>query len=313
MLSPDEVRWAYRILLDRDPENESVVHSATHLPGVAELRRQFMSSSEFLLKNPSSGFGNIEAIALLDAYGVPGRLKVNLSDHIGLRVLRGEYERNEVQFIKKNLRSGDTFLDIGGNIGFFTVLASYFVGDTGRVITFEALSENVAVLKQNLSENPFCSNVSLVQAIIADRAKPNARMAYHSLADGSGNSGGASIASDDASLPANSRTEELAQDTLDNLLDPSVSPAFIKIDIEGAEALAFNGATRILSRGRPIVMSEVHPSALQRVSGIGWHGYFDLMRSHGYSPWFFENGEITKRADHLDDERVYNVAFLPAP
>jgi hypothetical protein len=42
-----------------------------------------------------------------------------LADLIGLSVARGEYEREEIAFLQANLSTGDTFVDIGANIGFF--------------------------------------------------------------------------------------------------------------------------------------------------------------------------------------------------
>jgi hypothetical protein len=63
--------------------------------------------------------GDAVVITLLDSYGVKGRLFLNLADLIGLSVASGEYEREEIAFLQANLSTGDTFVDIGANIGFF--------------------------------------------------------------------------------------------------------------------------------------------------------------------------------------------------
>src|SRR5260221_3591948 len=88
--------WAYRLLLDRDPENEDVI--GPKLAGsrdTSELRRHLMTSTEFLEKNPDFAHTNDPTVVLKDI--APGvRLFLDLSDHaIGLYNLRVPYERHE--------------------------------------------------------------------------------------------------------------------------------------------------------------------------------------------------------------------------
>src|SRR6202008_592942 len=89
-LTRDHVVWAYRILLDRDPESEDVI--APKLAGsrdTAELRRHMMTSAEFQQKNRDYAHTNDRTIVLKEI--APGlRLFVDLADHvIGLNIVRG--------------------------------------------------------------------------------------------------------------------------------------------------------------------------------------------------------------------------------
>src|SRR5437588_7903868 len=98
-LTREHVVWAYRLLLDRDPESEDVV--GPKLAGsrdTSELRRHLMTSAEFLAKNPDFAHTNDPTVVIKEV--VPGvRLFVDLSDHvIGLNIVRGHYEREEAAF-----------------------------------------------------------------------------------------------------------------------------------------------------------------------------------------------------------------------
>jgi FkbM family methyltransferase len=59
----------------------------------------------------------------------------------------------ELDYVRSRLRPGDTFLDIGSHQGIYSLVASRCVGETGRVLAFEANSSTYARLKRNLEEN----------------------------------------------------------------------------------------------------------------------------------------------------------------
>src|SRR4029453_4697498 len=107
-LTRDHVVWAYRLFLDRDPESEDVI--GPKLAGsrdTAELRRHLMTSAEFQDKNRDYAHTNERTPGIREI--APGlRLFVDLSDHvIGLAIVRGRYEREEIAFVRSVLRPGD--------------------------------------------------------------------------------------------------------------------------------------------------------------------------------------------------------------
>jgi FkbM family methyltransferase len=320
-LTDEHVEWAYKVLLDRPAEKGIAAQFARHFPDSRSLREYMLGSTEYILKNPSamgsvprsnnSGVNSVVVIALLDAYGVNGRLFVNLSDMIGLSVARGEYEREEIGFIQSKLRPGDTFLDVGANIGAFSVIGAARVGERGRVLAFEALSSNIAMMKLSIAENPFCRNVALHQVILADSPRDDMFIAAQSLEEGAGNSGGGYIANANDVLPDLVRREAVRQDTLDNLVPADLRVHVIKMDIEGAEVLALLGATRILKESRPIVLSEVHVDQLFKISKRTWQEYFRLMRDFGYRPHFLSGAEVGAEVSGLEGGKIYNIAFVP--
>src|SRR6186713_2731504 len=107
-LTRDHVVWAYRLLLDRDPESEDVI--GPKLAGsanTAELRHHLITSAEFRQKNPDFAQTNEPTVIIREI--APGvRLFIDLSDHvIGLNILRGQYEQDEISFVRRTLALGD--------------------------------------------------------------------------------------------------------------------------------------------------------------------------------------------------------------
>src|SRR5262252_1501753 len=148
-LTRDHVVWAYRLLLDRDPESEDVI--GPKLAGsqnTAELRHHLITSAEFREKNPDFAHTNDSTVVIKEI--APGvRLFIDLSDHtIGLNILRGHYEQDEIDFVRALLKPGDSVIDAGGHIGFFTMQMASAVGPDGRVYAFEPYDANADMLER---------------------------------------------------------------------------------------------------------------------------------------------------------------------
>jgi FkbM family methyltransferase len=79
----------------------------------------------------------------------------------------GVWEPVETQVILNRLQAGDVFIDIGANIGYYSVLASIVVGDGGRVVAFEPEPSNYALLAANCKINAL-TNIQLVNAAVSD-------------------------------------------------------------------------------------------------------------------------------------------------
>jgi FkbM family methyltransferase len=79
----------------------------------------------------------------------------------------GQWESFETALVQRLLRPGDVFLDIGANIGWYTLIAATIVGPTGRVHAFEPSHENFALLRRNVAHNRL-RNVVLKNAAVAD-------------------------------------------------------------------------------------------------------------------------------------------------
>src|SRR5207253_818548 len=151
----------------RDPESEDVI--GPKLAGsrtTAELRHHLITSAEFREKNPDFAHTNDPTVVIKEI--APGvRLFIDLSDHvIGLNILRGRYEQEEIGFVRGLLRPGDTAIDIGGHIGFFTMQMAAAVGPRGHVYAFEPFDANADLLERSIEENRFGDRIVFRRAAV---------------------------------------------------------------------------------------------------------------------------------------------------
>ena len=92
-----------------------------------------------------------------------GKFQVDLTDNIQRQIyFQGHYEPEITDLIKRTLKPGDTFVDIGANTGYYTVLASLLVGSEGTVHSFEPIPYIFSEMQANVSLNSL-SNVFLNQ------------------------------------------------------------------------------------------------------------------------------------------------------
>ena len=80
----------------------------------------------------------------------------------------GEYEKAELKSMEQFLTKDSSFIDIGANIGLFTLYASKLINENGQIISFEPFPENFKSLTQNVALND-CSNVRLEQFAIGEK------------------------------------------------------------------------------------------------------------------------------------------------
>jgi protein-L-isoaspartate O-methyltransferase len=145
------------VLLDRDPESEDVI--GPKLAGsrnTRELRHHLMSSEEFRANNPDAASTGERTVVIKELES-PGsaRLFIDLSDVIGLAILRGQYEVEETLIVRRHLNPGDIAIDVGAHVGYFTMQMAEAVGPSGRVYAFEPLDSNADLLEQSVAENRF--------------------------------------------------------------------------------------------------------------------------------------------------------------
>ncbi|MBK8992644.1 MAG: FkbM family methyltransferase [Gammaproteobacteria bacterium] len=151
------------------------------------------------------------------------------------------------QIFYRVLRRGDCVLDVGANVGYFTVLASRLIGKTGRVHAFEASPLLQSCLDVAVA-NPNC-NVMVHHSAVADH---EGELIFNCSTGG--HSGKSSIRNLDG-LETESFSVKCTR--LDSFMDNLATVRLIKMDIEGAEMMALRGATGIIDRDRPLLLIEL--------------------------------------------------------
>jgi FkbM family methyltransferase len=306
-LTRDHIVWAYRILLDRDPENEDVILPKMRgYQNTRDLRNDIVTSEEYQEKNRDYAQMNERNLVIKEIE--PGlRLAIDLADHaIGLNILRGRFELNEIEFVRRTVKPGQHVVDAGAHIGLFAMHMAAAVGPTGSVHCFEPFEANAACLELAIAENRFERRVILERAAVG---------AVHGtgqliFAPATLNSGGAFIGAPGASVPAGHETLPVRLIALDGY--PLPRPiSFIKIDVEGAEPQALRGAARLLREDRPVILSEVHPSQLKLVSGITPAAFIAQIAGLGYRCHLLGAGVPGAEVTDVQTSGVESVVFVP--
>jgi FkbM family methyltransferase len=306
-LTRDHIVWAYRILLDRDPENEDVILPKMRgYQNTRDLRNDIVTSEEYQEKNRDYAQMNERNLVIKEIE--PGlRLAIDLADHaIGLNILRGRFELNEIEFVRRTVKPGQHVVDAGAHIGLFAMHMAAAVGPSGSVHCFEPFEANAACLELAIAENRFERRVILERAAVG---------AVHGtgqliFAPATLNSGGAFIGARGASVPAGHETLPVRLIALDEY--PLPRPiSFIKIDVEGAEPQALRGAARLLTEDRPVILSEVHPSQLKLVSGITPAAFIAQIAGLGYRCHLLGAGVPGAEVTDVQTSGVESVVFVP--
>lgn len=194
--------------------------------------------------------------------------------HIGAPIIEGvEHEPHVAAVFRERLHAGDVVLDVGANIGIFTMLAASRVGHEGRVIAVEPISRNRQMIGRAARANGF-RQIEIIAAAASDkvgtielRTHPETSNAATLAASGERLRGrmGRSV-----TVPMLDLDERLADlDRLD----------LLKIDIAGMEPLALLGFERTLTRLRPVLLSEFHPWAIERATETKAIDYLRWLRT----------------------------------
>jgi FkbM family methyltransferase len=225
-------------------------------------------------------------------------------DAVGRQIYkRASYEPELTRLIEREvwLRSGEVALDVGANIGWYSVLLSRLAAPDARVFAFEPDPLNLDLLRRNLADNR-CAQVTAVGKALAGDAGvcslyryPNKNLGRHSV------------------LPINSaapiRVEAISGDAF--LREQGVSPSqvrFIKVDVEGFEFEVLRGLQDCLATC-PLLACEFSPAYMRR-GGQDVHGFLAFLSGRGYEPHRLEEHTAFQPVQIADLETLETAVDL---
>lgn len=169
------------------------------------------------------------------------KFQCDLAEHIQRRIFLFDYDAEAQQFIRKNLKAGDTFMDIGANVGFYTLLSASIVGDKGRVIAIEPNPKTFDKMKKTIERNGLKNILAL--NIGLGRQESEVELYFNS-----------STGNDSATMVAHGPSESVRVKvlTLDEVAKQHGIDrvAYVKIDVDGFEPEVFAGALGLLKAGK---------------------------------------------------------------
>jgi FkbM family methyltransferase len=186
--------------------------------------------------------------------------------------LYGQHETGTEKFILDHLTAGSTFLDIGANIGYFSLLAA--VTGKAKAVSFEPQRPIADLLLRSVAYHKMGDSVR-VERLALSNAPATARMT--SCPENTGHSQLANV-DDGAAQPYLVPVGVLDEWLIENPVGPV---SVCKIDTEGAELRVLQGMSRLLEREGPAIVVEVIDDFLAEFGGSGPE-VLDLLKSHGY-------------------------------
>jgi FkbM family methyltransferase len=216
------------------------------------------------------------------------------------------YEPEVPRYLQAHVRSGDLAVDVGANIGYFTLLFARLVGPEGRVIAFEPNADNVRLLRQNVDANAY-TNVEIHSQAVADSS---GRSFLYLSPDNPGDH--RLVKSDSRSaVPVNVVALDDALPELCGKLD------WLKVDVQGAELAALRGMRSLIdSSAKLTIVLEFAPRAMDEF-GTQPEQLLGLLFESGFEAFAPQwDGTVRKcsvddlmRRAHSDDRTYTNLIF----
>lgn len=197
------------------------------------------------------------------------------------------------QFGDQFLSDGAVCIDGGANQGIYTLAFATAVGDRGHVIAVEPMEGPIAVLQEGARINDL-TNITVLQKVLYERTD-ELRL------DHTQGIGGASILRDHGGRS----TIPVEATTIDHIVDDLSLTRLdlVKLDIEGAELAALQGAEYALRTFQPILSVEAHPDEFVAMKAF--------LHPFGYEPALFDVSGSLERIEKIEAKEP-NVLFVPA-
>ena len=239
-----------------------------------------------------------------------GKMVCPLEDWLGASLyFFGNYEPETTAFFRRHLRPGDVVVDVGANLGYFTILAASLVGANGDVHSFEPNPRLTPFLRNSIALNLFEEFVHFSNVAIAEHSGGLATLHLSTVAASSGVSSLLPL----SHLAAGSTIEVPLLSLADYFharAQQISNVRLLKVDVEGAELQVIRGARELLlARRVELLVCEVQPNEHDRNAP---NHLIEELGAFGYSPFAIsERGELKSiRAANIGRPGL-NLCFAP--
>ena len=230
-------------------------------------------------------------------------------------LLSGKYEVLEFTAVSRLIKSGEIFLDIGSNIGIWSLYVSRLVGPLGRVIAVEPNPKTLTILHRNLERNHELGRTVTVVPIAISNFSGISKL------ESTDYLGTSHLINDSRTKDSSAIEAESVQvDTLDHLiLTLKTHPTFVKCDVEGFEAFVIEGGKEYLKSIKPRFLLEISGIQSKR-ENVDWdlaikviEGIYPTIEVFGPTAPIQKNKDLRDiLQDILDDGRLHNILLIPS-
>lgn len=236
----------------------SRVLGSTLVPIALPVMRRCWPSDRYLwplsLMNGRTRRGADTDVSLRTADGV--KMLLRTREYPDCAMHHGVFEHRTVKLLRTLLEPGDVVVDVGGNIGWFSLIAASLVGPSGHVHALEPLPANIRRFRDNIAENDF-DNVTIHEMGAGD---VEGHVDIHSFESGDDER---HMLASLRPVMAGGRKIACRVGRLDDELRDVASCRLMKLDIEGAEVMAVRGATEFIATRKPHLIVEFNADTLR--------------------------------------------------
>jgi FkbM family methyltransferase len=184
------------------------------------------------------------------------------------------FEAKDVESLREFVRLDSTVVDVGANIGFFTIHFARWVGRNGCVVAIEPEFQNLKTLRKRVAREQGSARIELIEGAAAEIDAP-LFLVVNPMHPGDHRLGADGVAINGYAI--------------DNLLSERelTDVSFIKIDVQGAEFRALKGAEKTLRSAQPTLFIEIDDAALAE-AGSSVEEVSDFLSALGYQPFAYD-------------------------
>jgi len=213
-------------------------------------------------------------------------------------IIGGYFESYELDLFKAIANKSEQIIDVGGNVGLYSILAAKNIQNVGWVYSFEPVPENIKFLKNNIKlnntkrikviEQALGAKEGVLELFLSDR-----NIGTHSAAQGH-------------SRGAESINVKLT--TIDKFsLDNDIKPDLVKIDVEGYDGYVLDGGQETLNKYKPTIFIEYAPLTLERC-GYSPENFLNQLFSIHKFAYIFEEKKNLLRSVSLKELKSLEVS-----
>jgi FkbM family methyltransferase len=270
-----DIYSVYERLLGREPDPDELLHWKTTGAKIDDITNALLLSYEYEQKRVNRQRVLVD-IKKFKIYAMKSDAEV------GRGIIQSQvHEPHVTNILTEILNSGDVFLDLGANIGYFSLLAASIVRVSGKVISFEPNTQNLQLLYASILENKL-KNIIVYPFAASDSARIMKLTSF-------GSNG--FLETPQSSL---TNAQFLQSVIVDELLQNEESINVVKMDIEGYEPLALRGMDKIIKKHKPIIITEFSPWHIKHRTQIEPEEYLKQLTQYGYDLYIIEpSGRFT--------------------
>jgi len=237
------------------------------------------------------------------------RMRCDLCEHMQRQIyFLGAYQPIETFLFPLLVKPGMVVVDAGAHIGQYTLLASPLVGASGAVHAFEPVPRNFEQLAYHIRENGFATTVRMNKVALWHRAETlHLYLKTEHATNPGAYSAGPSLELVDSVTTRAVRLDDYVKENDIRRVD------LIKMDIEGAELFALQGAQELITRWRPTMLVELNRPACR---GLGYEPeqIWEFLKPCGYEMWYLgASPQACHTLSSPPPEDIANVVFHTEP